>query len=35
MIDSSGKLQLTPNLLLAWLEGQGQNDDPLIERVTA
>jgi len=35
MIDSEGKLQLTPNLLLAWLEAYGQTDQPLIERVLA
>jgi hypothetical protein len=33
MIDSEGKLQLTPNLLLAWREANGQTDGPLIERV--
>jgi len=33
MIDSEGKLQLTPNLLLAWLEAHNQTDQPLIERV--
>jgi hypothetical protein len=33
MIDSNGKLQLTPNLLLAWLEAHGQIDEPLMERV--
>src|SRR5215831_57193 len=33
MIDSEGKLQLTPNLLIAWREAHGQTDEALIERV--